>query len=118
MPNISRMFMPESSEAGVGNEQRTRIQNPWKQTETYDREGRYIKRWVPELVISDIGLAGGSGYDLMRALQSLSAVKGIALSGYGMKSDIDRSIAAGFSAHLTKPRDFSTLNAAIEKVLS
>ena len=26
-----------------------RIQNPWKQTETYDPEGAYIKRWVPEL---------------------------------------------------------------------
>ena len=70
------------------------------------------------LLISDIGLVDGSGYDLMRALQSLSAMKGIALSGYGMRADIDRSIAAGFSAHLTKPCDLSALNAAIEKVLS
>lgn len=70
------------------------------------------------LLISDIGLVSGSGYDLMRALQSLSPVKGIALSGYGMRADIDRSLAAGFSAHLTKPCDLSALNAAIEKVLS
>jgi CheY-like chemotaxis protein len=70
------------------------------------------------LLISDIGLAGGSGYDLMRALKSLSPVKGIALSGYGMRGDIDRSIAAGFSAHLTKPCDLSALSAAIEQVLS
>jgi len=26
-----------------------RIQNPWTQTKTYDPEGRYIKRWLPEL---------------------------------------------------------------------
>jgi len=26
-----------------------RIQNPWTQTERYDPEGLYIKRWVPEL---------------------------------------------------------------------
>ena len=26
-----------------------RIQNPWTQTKTYDPEGRYIRRWVPEL---------------------------------------------------------------------
>ena len=26
-----------------------RIQNPWTQTATYDPEGQYIKRWVPEL---------------------------------------------------------------------
>ena len=71
-----------------------------------------------DLIISDIGLPGSSGYDLMHALQSLSPVKGIALSGYGMQSDFDRSIAAGFSAHLTKPGNFSTLNADIEKVLS
>jgi len=70
------------------------------------------------LLISDIGLVGGSGYDLMRALKSLSPVKGIALSGYGMRGDIDRSKAAGFSTHLTKPCDLSALNAAIEQVLS
>jgi len=26
-----------------------RIQNPWTQTETYDPQGDYIKRWIPEL---------------------------------------------------------------------
>jgi CheY-like chemotaxis protein len=54
----------------------------------------------------------------MQALQALSPVKGIALSGYGMKADVDRSLAAGFAAHLTKPCDLSALNATIEKVLS
>jgi signal transduction histidine kinase/CheY-like chemotaxis protein len=71
-----------------------------------------------DLVISDIGLPGGSGNQLMSALQALSPVKGIALSGYGMKADVDRSEAAGFSAHMTKPCDLSVLNAIIEKVLS
>jgi nitrogen-specific signal transduction histidine kinase len=71
-----------------------------------------------DLVISDIGLPDESGYELMHALQALSSVKGIALSGYGMKADVDRSLAAGFSAHLTKPCDLSVLNATIEKVLS
>jgi CheY-like chemotaxis protein len=54
----------------------------------------------------------------MSALQAVSPIKGIALSGYGMKADVDRSMAAGFSAHLTKPCDLSVLNATIEKVLS
>jgi signal transduction histidine kinase/ActR/RegA family two-component response regulator len=71
-----------------------------------------------DLVISDIGLPGGSGNQLMSALRALSPVKGIALSGYGMKADVDRSEAAGFSAHMTKPCDLSVLNAIIEKVLS
>jgi CheY-like chemotaxis protein len=71
-----------------------------------------------DLVISDIGLPDGNGYELMHVLQALSPIKGIALSGYGMKADVDRSEAAGFSAHLTKPCDLSVLNATIEKILS
>jgi signal transduction histidine kinase/anti-sigma regulatory factor (Ser/Thr protein kinase) len=71
-----------------------------------------------DLVISDIGLPDGNGYELMHVLQAQSPIKGIALSGYGMKADIDRSEAAGFSAHLTKPCDLSVLNSTIEKLLS
>jgi CheY-like chemotaxis protein len=71
-----------------------------------------------DVLISDIGLPDGNGYDLISALQVLSPIKGIALSGYGMKPDIDRSMAAGFSAHLTKPCDLTVLNATIEKVMS
>jgi signal transduction histidine kinase len=71
-----------------------------------------------DLLISDLGLRDGTGYDLMARLRAVSSVKGIALSGYGMAADIARSLAAGFSAHLTKPCDASALNAAIQKVLS
>jgi signal transduction histidine kinase len=71
-----------------------------------------------DLLISDIGLPDGNGYQLMQALQALGPVRGIALSGYGMKSDVDGSLLAGFSAHLTKPCDLAVLNATIEKVLS
>jgi CheY-like chemotaxis protein len=68
-----------------------------------------------DLVTSDIGLPDGNGYELMHVLQALSPINGIALSGYGMKADVDRSEAAGFSAHLTKPCDLSVLNATIER---
>jgi signal transduction histidine kinase/CheY-like chemotaxis protein len=71
-----------------------------------------------DLMISDIGLPDGSGYELLSALQALSPIKGIVLSGFGMKADVDRSVAAGFSAHLIKPCDMSVLNATIDKVLS
>jgi signal transduction histidine kinase/anti-sigma regulatory factor (Ser/Thr protein kinase) len=71
-----------------------------------------------DLLISDIGLPDGNGYQLIHVLQTLSPIKGIALSGYGMKADVDRSEAAGFSAHLTKPCDLSVLNLTIEKILS
>ena len=71
-----------------------------------------------DLVISDIGLPDRSGYELIQALNAFSPVKGIALSGYGMKSDVDQSLAAGFSAHLTKPCDPSVLKSTIEKLLN
>ena len=85
---------------------------------TYEKALTVGRQEKFDLVISDLGLPDGSGYELMRALQSLSPVKGIALSGYGMKADVDRSLAAGFSIHLTKPCDLSVLNTTIEKVIS
>jgi len=66
------------------------------------------------LLISDIGLPDGSGYDLMNELKRRGSVKGIALTGYGMAEDIARSKAAGFIAHLTKPIRVQHLEAALD----
>ena len=43
-------------------------------------------------------------------------VAGIALSGYGMPEDIQRSRAAGFTHHLTKPTDISQLEKALTAI--
>ena len=67
-----------------------------------------------DFVISDIGLPDGSGNDLMAELRERFGLKGIALTGYGMEADIQRSLAAGFVAHLTKPVHVQ----ALEKVLA
>lgn len=69
------------------------------------------------LVISDIGLPDGNGYDLMEELQKHSDVKGIALTGYGMEQDVNRSHAAGFTAHLTKPVRMESLDDALSAAL-
>ncbi|HEU6449208.1 MAG TPA: response regulator [Verrucomicrobiae bacterium] len=66
-----------------------------------------------ELVISDIGLPDGTGYDLMIELRKRSAVCGIALTGYGMEEDLARSQAAGFVVHLTKPVRIQSLENAL-----
>ncbi|MDQ3199621.1 MAG: ATP-binding protein, partial [Verrucomicrobiota bacterium] len=55
-----------------------------------------------DLVMSDLGLPDGTGYDLMRELSSKYGLRGIALSGFGMDSDLAQSTAAGFSRHLIK----------------
>src|SRR6185436_8043575 len=69
-----------------------------------------------DLLISDLGLPDGSGYDLMRNLARPQHIPGIALSGFGMKEDIQNSIAAGFSRHFTKPVDWHELQSEILKV--
>ena len=71
-----------------------------------------------ELLISDIELPDGSGLELMRRLKVTSPVKGIALSGFGSSDDIDQSLSAGFSEHLTKPIEFRRLELAIRQVMA
>ncbi|MHA3772124.1 ATP-binding protein [Verrucomicrobiota bacterium sgz303538] len=67
-----------------------------------------------DLVISDIGLPDGTGYDLMSELRGkYPTLLGIALSGFGMEQDVQRSRAAGFFAHLTKPIDMKVLDRTI-----
>ena len=72
-----------------------------------------------DLIISDLGLPDGSGYDLMLQVrpQLPQPVPAIALSGYGAESDIKRSRESGFSQHITKPVDFGRLLRAIDQVI-
>jgi PAS domain S-box-containing protein len=69
------------------------------------------------LLISDIGLPDGNGYDLMLELRKKCPVKGIALTGYGMEQDVARSQDAGFVAHLTKPVGIQSLEVALAAAL-
>lgn len=66
-----------------------------------------------DLVISDLGLPDGSGHDLMQQLRDAHGLKGIALSGYGMESDVEKSLASGFVVHLVKPLNFEDLRHAV-----
>jgi PAS domain S-box-containing protein len=65
------------------------------------------------LLISDIGLPDGNGCDLMEEVHRNRHLKGIALTGYGMESDVVRSQSAGFVAHLTKPVRIELLDDAL-----
>ena len=70
-----------------------------------------------DLVISDLGLPGMNGYDLMRQIRKTSPLlRGIAMSGFGMEEDIRRSHDAGFTDHLVKPVSMDQLEMAIRKL--
>jgi CheY-like chemotaxis protein len=71
-----------------------------------------------DLVMSDLGLPDGIGLDLMRQLSSKYGLPGIALSGFGMDSDLAQSSAAGFSRHLIKPIDIAVLRATLAEMSS
>jgi hypothetical protein len=72
-----------------------------------------------ELLISDIGLPDGSGWELMRQLRKTRAdrpIPGIALSGFGTDEDIQKSRDEGFLCHLTKPVNLQKLEETIQMV--
>ncbi len=66
-----------------------------------------------DLVLSDLGLPDGTGNFLMEKLRDLYQLRGIALTGYGMEDDLERSRRSGFVAHLIKPVDFNQLRRAL-----
>jgi CheY-like chemotaxis protein len=71
-----------------------------------------------DVLVSDIGLPDGDGWELLKQLrEKMPGLKAIAMSGYGMRADLDKSRAAGFAAHLTKPFGPVELDAALKKVL-
>ena len=72
----------------------------------------------PDLLVSDIGLPDGTGWDLLEKLRPHGPVRAIAMSGYGMNADVEKSREIGFAAHLTKPIDFPRLEALIVEILS
>jgi PAS domain S-box-containing protein len=62
----------------------------------------------PDLALVDIGLPGIDGYEVARRLREHPAGRRlllVALTGYGLPEDRERSRAAGFDLHLVKPVD-------------
>ena len=70
-----------------------------------------------DVVISDLGLPDGTGFELVKKLRATRPIPAIALSGYGMDEDIRRSQEAGFASHLIKPLDFTQLQQALREVI-
>lgn len=79
-----------------------------------------VSDFAPHVVISDIGMPGMDGYQLMthlRAVPDLAPFKSIALTGYDIHVEDSRARDAGYDAHMTKPIEFDQLFEMIEELV-
>ncbi len=70
-----------------------------------------------DLLLSDLALPDGNGWDLLRQLSVDRPLRAIAISGYDSDEDLARSKAAGFLTHLSKPVAVPDLDRAFAEVM-
>ncbi len=77
----------------------------------------HIKTTVPDVLVSDIGMAQLDGYQLLRNLRSAGfdaeRLPAIALTAFSRTQDRADALAAGFQAHLAKPVKAEALVSAV-----
>jgi PAS domain S-box-containing protein len=75
----------------------------------YDSALRAVQQAWPDVLVSDIGLPGRDGYELVRSVRELERerraphLQVIALTAFARAEDRDKTLAAGFDLHLSKP---------------
>ena len=77
------------------------------------------ERLRPDVVVFDIGMPHLDGYQACRQLRSQAWGRDMlvmAVSGWGQKEDLKRSLDAGFDAHLVKPVVLGDLIEKIEQL--
>jgi signal transduction histidine kinase/ActR/RegA family two-component response regulator len=75
-----------------------------------------IAEFQPEVIFLDIGLPEMNGYEVARRIRKTptgSAVRLVAITGWGGEQDKQNAKAAGFNAHLTKPVDLEAVQALV-----
>src|SRR5438445_2300954 len=68
-----------------------------------------------DVVLCDIGLPDGSGYEVAAQARAKGHIKAIALTGFGTEQDMQRSKEAGFDFHLVKPINFQELQTVLDQ---
>lgn len=80
-----------------------------------------VQTLKPDLVLLDMNLPDGSGYDLLREIRADPATQGlrvVALSADAMPQQVHKAMAAGFDDYWTKPVDFHLLRRRLSACLN
>jgi CheY-like chemotaxis protein len=72
----------------------------------------------PHILVSDIGLPGVDGYELIRQIRQLEAegmdsIPAVALTAFARSEDRTRALRAGYQAHIAKPVEPAELIATL-----
>jgi signal transduction histidine kinase/ActR/RegA family two-component response regulator len=83
-----------------------------------------VRRAPVDILVSDLGLPGQDGYELIRQLRKMERESGrtripaIALTGHASSDTHDGALAAGYHAHIIKPVAPDRLAAVIAEVVA
>lgn len=83
-----------------------------------------LKKSTPDLLLSDIGMPGADGYDLIRQVRKDEAsnnqppIHAVALTAFASEADRATALGAGFNQHIGKPADPERLISALGEMLA
>ena len=80
-----------------------------------------LRLWMPDVLLSDIGMPDGDGYALIESVRALPAEQGgatpaAALTAYAGAEDHARVLSSGYHAHLAKPIEPARLCALVAQL--
>jgi CheY-like chemotaxis protein len=77
---------------------------------------------LPDILISDIGMPGSDGFELIRRVRAASepirSTPAIAVTAYADPEDRIQALAAGYQLHLAKPADSAIVADSIHRLVA
>jgi CheY-like chemotaxis protein len=79
--------------------------------------------FAPDVLVSDVGMAGTDGFELIRSIRKLDSptlrsLPAIAVTAYANPEDRVKALVAGYQNHIAKPVDSAALAAAIAQLVA
>ena len=115
-PSLRVVIVEDNQDIRELQEALLRMEGHWVASAADGPEGvAMITGERPDLALIDLGLPGYDGFEVARRVRETcgTGIRLVAVSGYGRVEDIERSTAAGFDAHLTKPVGLDELRAML-----